>query len=62
MEGRPLVPEEKAVLEAEVARLRAELRERKANIPAHTIRPHQILLLEELEAKIAELESELGES
>jgi hypothetical protein len=59
MEGMPLSPEEKAALEAELARLRAELREPEANIPAHTIRPHQILLLEELEERIAEIERSL---
>lgn len=57
-EERPS-PGERARLEAERARLTAELRERKANIPAHTIRPHQILLLEELEERIAEIEKKL---
>jgi predicted DNA-binding protein len=52
--------EEAAHLEAELARLREELEERRANIPAHTIRPHQILLLEELEERIAEICRRLG--
>ena len=47
-------------LERELALLQAELRERQANIPAHTIRPHQLLALEELEVRIAEVRRGLG--
>ena len=51
---------DRAGLERELALLQAELRERRANIPAHTIRPHQLLALEELEVRIAEVRRELG--
>lgn len=37
--------------------LTKELIERKRNVPAHTIRPHQIIRIEELEEEIAELKS-----
>jgi phosphoribosylanthranilate isomerase len=40
-------------------RLREELREREAALPAHSIRPHQLIGLEELEEKVADTEREL---
>jgi hypothetical protein len=46
--------------EEELRRLRAELEERKKNLPAHTIRPHQILAIEDLEEEIAEIARRLG--
>ncbi len=52
--------EERERLEAELARLTAELRERRSNLPAHTIRPHQLIVLEELEERIAEIRGQLG--
>ncbi|MBW2063777.1 MAG: hypothetical protein JRJ03_02470 [Deltaproteobacteria bacterium] len=39
--------------------LKEELREREAALPAHSIRPHQILAIEELEEEIAEREKEI---
>jgi hypothetical protein len=45
--------------EEELAQLRNELREREKSLPAHSIRPHQLLVLEELEEKIQLLEKEL---
>lgn len=47
--------EQKARLDALVK----ELSERKRNVPAHTIRPHQLLRIEELEEEIEELKAEL---
>ncbi len=46
-------------LEAELAELNKELIERKGALPAHSIRPHQILRIEEIEDRIAELQKEL---
>jgi len=46
-------------LERELVRLRAELAERRANLPAHSIRPHQLLTIESLEERIAELSRRL---
>jgi hypothetical protein len=43
----------------EVEALRAELREREKALPAHSIRPHQLLAIEELEEKIRILEQKL---
>jgi len=51
--------EEKKILESrrnqlanEIDRLKDELNQREAQLPAHSIRPHQILAIEELEEKI----------
>jgi hypothetical protein len=51
---------ERVGLEADLERLRRELDERRASLPAHTIRPHQILALEELEERIADICRRLG--
>lgn len=55
-----MTPEERAALRTELQRLRAELEERRANVPAHTIRPHQILILEEIEERIAAICRQVG--
>ncbi len=39
--------------------LKEELKDREKALPAHTIRPHQLLAIEELEEKIRRLEEEL---
>jgi hypothetical protein len=39
--------------------LREELKDREKALPAHTIRPHQLLAIEELEEKIRCLEGKL---
>jgi hypothetical protein len=49
-------------LEGEIEALRAELREREKALPAHSIRPHQLLAIEELEEKIRSLEQKLKSS
>jgi len=46
-------------LETELAKLKEELAERNASIPLHSIRPHQLIQIEELEDKIAEIEEQL---
>jgi hypothetical protein len=43
-------------------RLQAELAERQASIPIHSVRPHQLIEIEELEEEIAELEKRLRPS
>jgi phosphoribosylanthranilate isomerase len=48
-------------LRKELALLKEELREREAAIPPHSIRPHQILRIEELEDEIALKEKEIQE-
>jgi len=43
----------------EIEALKEELKDREKALPAHTIRPHQLLAIEELEEKIRRLEEEL---
>ena len=46
-------------LEKSIEDLKEELREREASLPAHSIRPHQLILIEELEEEIDAKEKEL---
>jgi len=46
-------------LEKSIKDLKDELREREASLPAHSIRPHQLIVIEELEEEIAAKEKEL---
>ena len=48
------------MLEEEIKRLREEKEEREAALPAHTIRPHQIMAIEELEEEISRKEITLA--
>jgi len=50
----------KEVLEEEIKALEAELREREASLPAHSVRPQQLLAIEELETIISEKKKELN--
>jgi hypothetical protein len=54
--------EEAQELRDKLERLRAELAERQASIPIHSVRPHQLIEIEELEEEIAELEKRLRPS
>ena len=45
----------------EIEELKAKLRDREAALPAHSVRPHQIQEIEELEEEIAALERKAGE-
>ena len=47
-------------LEREIAELKAELKDREDSLPAHSVQPHQILLIEELEAVIENRKKELN--
>ncbi len=44
---------------AEIEFLKEELREREQSLPAHSIRPHQLLAIEELEEKIKALKEKV---
>ena len=46
----------------EMQELKRKLRDREAALPAHSVRPHQLQEIEELEERIAELEEMLGET
>ena len=45
----------------EIEDLKAKLGDRQAALPAHSVRPHQVQEIEELEEEIAGLEKMLGE-
>ena len=47
-------------LEKEIEALEAQLREREALLPAHSMRPEQLLVIEELETTISEKKKELN--
>ncbi len=47
-------------LKREIETLKAELEEREKALPAHTIRPHQLQAIEDLEDKIRLLEKEIA--
>jgi archaellum component FlaC len=49
-------------LEKELARLSSELEELHRALPAHSIRPHQLIAIEELENEIERIKSLLGKS
>jgi hypothetical protein len=42
-------------------RLKAELAEAEARLPAHSVRPHQLQAVEQLEEALAEVERRLAE-
>ena len=44
-----------------IQNLKEKLGDREAALPAHSVRPHQIQEIEELEEEIAKLEGELAE-
>ena len=48
--------EQREDLAKEIEGLKEELKDREKALPAHTIRPHQLLAIEELEEKIRILE------
>jgi chromosome segregation ATPase len=48
-------------LEKEIKALEAQLRDREASLPAHSVRPQQMLVIEQLEAGLEEKKKELEE-
>jgi len=52
-------PDERKHLEATLQELEARLEDRRRALPAHSVRPHQIIAIEELEEQIAEIRQKL---
>lgn len=50
----------RADLERELDRLKAELAEREAALPAHSVRPHQLQAVMDLEERIEDLKRQLA--
>jgi hypothetical protein len=46
-------------LKKDIEALEAQLREREASLPAHSVRPEQLLAIEELETTISDKKREL---
>jgi hypothetical protein len=46
-------------LEQEIRELEDQLKDREAALPAHSVRPHQLQIIEDLEERIAEKKKEL---
>lgn len=49
----------KSKLEKEIKDLEEQLKDREAALPAHSVRPHQLQIIEDLEEKIQEKKKEL---
>jgi phosphoribosylanthranilate isomerase len=49
----------KAELEKKLDDLKEQLKDREAALPAHSVRPHQLLVIEELEDEIMEVEKQI---
>lgn len=47
-------------LKKEIEELEAQLKDREASLPAHSVRPEQMLAIEELETAIERKKKELG--
>jgi hypothetical protein len=47
-------------LEQEIRELEDQLKDREAALPAHSVRPNQLQIIEELEEKIEEKKKELA--
>ena len=55
-----MAEQDRTALEQELQRLQAELEERKGSVPIHSIRPHQLIEIEELEEAIEEVQRKLA--
>jgi len=53
------IRKKKQSLQAKLQERREALKDREAALPAHSVRPHQLMAIEELEEEVANLESEL---
>ena len=48
-------------LQAKLAGLEAELKDREKALPAHSIRPHQLIEIEELEDQVARVREQIAD-
>jgi SMC interacting uncharacterized protein involved in chromosome segregation len=60
MDGETVMKENIQELKEDIARLKSELAEREAALPAHSVRPHQLMAIEDLEEEIAMKEEVLN--
>jgi hypothetical protein len=53
MDDETVLKESILELQEDITSLKAELDERKAALPAHSVKPHQLIAIEELEEEIS---------
>lgn len=53
MDDKTVMDENIKQLQEDITQLKAELAEREAALPAHSVRPHQLITIEELEDEIS---------
>ena len=53
MDDETIMKENIQQIQEDIALLKAELAERKAALPAHSIRPNQLIVIEDLEEEIS---------
>ena len=54
-----MIQDRQAALTAKLKELEAELKDRNDALPAHSVRPHQLIEIEDLEDEIAQVRAEL---
>ena len=59
-EGETVMNANKQQLQEEIRRLKAELAEREAALPVHSVRPHQLMAIEALEDEIGRKQEALN--
>ena len=53
MDNETIVKTDIQMIKEDIDILKAELAERKAALPAHSVRPHQLIVIEDLEEEIS---------
>ncbi len=60
MDDKTVMNETIQELQEDIKQLKAELAEREAALPAHSVRPHQLMAIEDLEEEISMKEEVLN--
>ncbi len=60
MDDKTVMNETIQELQEDIKQLKAELAEREAALPAHSVRPHQLIAIEDLEEEISMKEEVLN--
>ena len=55
-----MAEQDRTALEQELRRLQAELEERKGSVPIHSVRPRQLIEIEELEEAVEDIRRKLA--
>lgn len=60
-EGKDTVMDKEAEIKKEIKKLEEKLKDREDALPAHSVKPQQMLIIDELETAIEEKKNELTE-